>query len=255
MRLAERLLGLTLVGANWVFWLLIALSVVSVAVMVERGIRLAGRQIDIDAFGKELLDRLSRGDVSGTRKFLADQKVPEADVVASGIDQFERGAAAVSAAMAGAKSKQRIELERNLGVLGTLGNNAPFIGLFGTVLGIIRSFADLSHAQNAGISVVIGGIAEALVAAAGTEQTKSTLALTLTKENVLYLNGEKTDDAAVVKFIGTTLPGQPDLQAIIAADRSVPHGDVVHIIDLVKRAGVHRFAINVDPAAGAATSK
>jgi len=166
MRLAERLLGLTLVGANWVFWLLIALSVVSVAVMVERGIRLAGRQIDIDAFGKELLERLSRGDVSGTRKYLAEQKVPEADVVASGIDQFDRGAAAVSAAMAGAKSKLRIDLERNLGVLGTLGNNAPFIGLFGTVLGIIRSFADLSHAQNAGISVVIGGIAEALVATA-----------------------------------------------------------------------------------------
>ena len=166
MRLAERLLGLTLVGANWVCWLLIALSGVSVAVMVERGIRLAGRQIDIDAFGKELLDRLSRGDVSGTRKFLSEQKVPEADVVASGIDQFDRGAAAVSAAMAGAKSKLRIDLERNLGVLGTLGNNAPFIGLFGTVLGIIRSFADLSHAQNAGISVVIGGIAEALVATA-----------------------------------------------------------------------------------------
>src|SRR3569623_2004168 len=100
MRLAERLLGLTLVGANWEFWLLIALSVVSVAVMVERGIRLAGRQIDIDAFGKELLERLSRGDVSGTRKYLAEQKVPEADVVASGIDQFDRGAAAASAAVA-----------------------------------------------------------------------------------------------------------------------------------------------------------
>ena len=166
MRLAERLLGLTLVGANWVFWLLIGLSVVSVAVMVERAIRLAGRPVDIDAFGKELLDRLSRGDVSGTRKFLASHKVPESDVVASGIDQFDRGAAAVSAAMAGAKSKLRIDLERNLGVLGTLGNNAPFIGLFGTVLGIIRSFADLSHNQGAGISVVIGGIAEALVATA-----------------------------------------------------------------------------------------
>lgn len=166
MRLAERLLGLTLVGANWVFWLLIGLSVVSVAVMVERGIRLSGRAVDIDAFGKELLDRLSRGDVSGTRKFLAGQKAPESDVVSSGIDHFDRGAAAVSAAMAGAKSKLRIDLERNLGVLGTLGNNAPFIGLFGTVLGIIRSFADLSHNQGAGISVVIGGIAEALVATA-----------------------------------------------------------------------------------------
>jgi biopolymer transport protein ExbD len=84
-------------------------------------------------------------------------------------------------------------------------------------------------------------------AASGTEQTKTTLALTIEKDGAVYLNGERTNDAAVVKYIGSELPGNPDLQAIIAADRVVPHGDVVHIIDLVKRAGVHRFAINVDP--------
>jgi len=169
MRLGEQLLGLTLVGANWVFWLLIVLSMVSVAVMVERAIRLAGKPIDLDAFGKELIDSLSQGDVNGARKFLKSRRSPEVDVVTSGVEQFARGPAAVSAAMAGAKSKLRIDLERNLGVLGTLGNNAPFIGLFGTVLGIIRSFADLSHSQGTqggGMSVVISGIAEALVATA-----------------------------------------------------------------------------------------
>ena len=170
MHIGEQLLGLTLVGANWVFWLLIVLSMVSVAVMVERAIRLAGKPIDLDAFGKELIESLSQGDVSGARKFLKSQRSPEIDVVTSGVEQFERGPAAVSAAMAGAKSKLRIDLERNLGILGTLGNNAPFIGLFGTVLGIIRSFADLSHSQGTqgggGMSVVISGIAEALVATA-----------------------------------------------------------------------------------------
>ena len=89
-------------------------------------------------------------------------------------------------------------------------------------------------------------------AASGTEQTKSTLALSLTKDGALYLNGERTSDPAIVKYIGETLPGAPDLQAIIAADRVVAHGDVVHLIDLVKRAGVRRFAINVDPAAATA---
>src|SRR4051812_34766958 len=80
-------------------------------------------------------------------------------------------------------------------------------------------------------------------AASGSEPTKTTLALTLTKDGTLYLNGEKTSDAAVSKFIGDTLPKTPDLQAVIAADRVVAHGDVVHLIDLVKRAGVRRFAI------------
>lgn len=101
--------------------------------------------------------------------------------------------------------------------------------------------------------ITSGGIkVELPKAASGTEQTKSTLALTLTKDGTLFLNGEKASDDAVIRFIGETLPRTPDLQAIIAADRVVPHGDVVHVIDLVKRAGVRRFAINVDPAAAPA---
>ena len=166
MRLADRLLGLTLVGADWVFWLLIVLSVVSVTVMIERAIRLSGRTFGFDALGKQLIDSLSDGDVAGARKMLATARGPEADIVRSGLEHFERGTAAVSAGMASAKAKLRIELERNLGVLGTLGNNAPFIGLFGTVLGIIKSFADLAHSQGGGMTVVMSGIAEALVATA-----------------------------------------------------------------------------------------
>jgi len=89
-------------------------------------------------------------------------------------------------------------------------------------------------------------------AASGSDQAKTTLALTMSKDHAMYLNGERSSDAAVVKFIGDSLPGNPDLQAVIAADTVVPHGDVVHMIDLVKRAGVHRFAINVDPGTGPA---
>ena len=84
-------------------------------------------------------------------------------------------------------------------------------------------------------------------AASGTEQSKTTLSLTLSKEGALFLNGERTSDEAVVRYIKGELPGKPELQAIIAADGAVPHRDVIHVIDLVKRTGVHRFAINVDP--------
>jgi biopolymer transport protein ExbD len=83
-------------------------------------------------------------------------------------------------------------------------------------------------------------------AASGTETAKSTLALTLNKEGVLFLNGERSSDDGVVRFIGAELPKNPQLQAIIAADKSVPHGDVIHVIDLVKRSGVHKFAISTD---------
>ncbi len=83
-------------------------------------------------------------------------------------------------------------------------------------------------------------------AASGTDQARTTLAVTLTKDGQLYLNGDLSDEAKVVGQIATELPKNPDLQAIIAADKIVPHGSVVHIIDLVRRAGVRKFAINVD---------
>jgi biopolymer transport protein ExbD len=83
----------------------------------------------------------------------------------------------------------------------------------------------------------------------GSDQTRTTLALTLTKDGQLYLNGDRSDEAQVAKQIAAELPKNPDLQAIIAADKVVPHGSVVHIIDFVKRAGVRKFAINVDSSA------
>ena len=124
-------------------------------------------------------------------------------------------------------------------------NVTPLVDI--TLVLLIIFMVTATYIANGGIKIDLPK------AAAGTEQTKSTLALTLTKENVLYLNGEKTSDAAVTKFIADSLPRNPDLQAIIAADKVVSHGAVVHVIDLVKRAGVHRFAIDVDPSvAGAA---
>jgi biopolymer transport protein ExbB len=166
MRLTERILSFTLLGSEWVLWLLIALSVLSVAVMVERTLYLAARGMKFEALAKQVLQFLRAGDVAGARLMLAGMRAPEAQVGAAGLEQFARGTEAISEAMASAKSRIRLDLEKNLGVLGTLGNNAPFIGLFGTVLGIIKAFADLSRNQSGGAGAVMSGISEALVATA-----------------------------------------------------------------------------------------
>jgi biopolymer transport protein ExbB len=161
-------LGFTLLGSEWVLWLLIGLSVLSVAIMVERVIATSGGgSLDLDDLAKELGAFLRKGDVAGAKKFLSAKSTPETRVALAGVEETDRGVAAVSAAMASTKSRVRLDLERNLGVLGTLGNNAPFIGLFGTVLGIIKAFADLAKNQNSGgATVVMTGISEALVATA-----------------------------------------------------------------------------------------
>jgi len=165
MHLTERILGFTLLGSEWVLWLLLGLSVLSVAVMVERAIFLRARG-DADKIARELGTLLRSGDVDGARQALAGRTAPVAAVAAAGLDHYDRGSNAVGEAMAGAKARLRVDMERNLGVLGTLGNNAPFIGLFGTVLGIIKAFADLARNQSGGAAAVMSGISEALVATA-----------------------------------------------------------------------------------------
>jgi biopolymer transport protein ExbB len=166
MHLTERILGFTLLGSEWVLWVLIGLSVLSVTVMVERAIYFRGGGGDLEALGRELAARLKEDDIAGARRSLAGQRAPAALVAAAGIAELDRGADAVAETMASAKARLRMDLERNLGVLGTLGNNAPFIGLFGTVLGIIKAFADLSRNQTGGAAAVMSGISEALVATA-----------------------------------------------------------------------------------------
>jgi biopolymer transport protein ExbD len=79
------------------------------------------------------------------------------------------------------------------------------------------------------------------------EHVETTLSLTVDKSRTWYLNGEKvTDKAAVSAYIQKAVKQNPEVQAIVTADASVPHGDVIALIDLVKIAGVKRFALTVE---------
>jgi biopolymer transport protein ExbB len=162
-------------GAGWVMWLLIALSVVSVAIMLERGWFFYSLRDDIARLAKDLRDRLRTGDIDAARKSLEASPSAEAAVVVAGLLEADRGAKAAEEAMGGAAALQRMKLERRLAFLGTLGNNAPFIGLFGTVIGVVQAFEALGKpskdaaqqaATNAAPQEVMAAIASALVATA-----------------------------------------------------------------------------------------
>ena len=166
MRITEHILAFTLLGSEWVLWLLVLLSILSVAVMVERGIAMSGRLADFETLSEKLHKALTAGDGKAAREVLGAPNCPEVRVALVGLDELPRGSTAAVEAMAGARSRERLALEKHLGILGTLGNNAPFIGLFGTVIGIIKAFADLAKNQGGGAAVVMSGIAEAVVATA-----------------------------------------------------------------------------------------
>jgi len=156
-------------GAEWVLWILVALSFASIGVMVERFIFYRRNAVDAQGLRVRLIRFLDDGRVeeavAGLRK---SGESMEARVLVYGLQNAERGQEAVAELMSGALSRERVRYDRNLGFLATLGNNAPFIGLFGTVLGIIQAFdglvgLDMSD-PNAASAAVMGPIAEALIA-------------------------------------------------------------------------------------------
>ena len=165
--IADKLLAFTLLGAGWVLWLLLALSVLSVAVMVERALYFGSRRMS-KVFPR-LLELCLSGDVKSAAT-LATTDSMEAEVVRAAAGVVEGGTPAVEKAVQSIIDRRRLEYEKWLFVLGTLGNNAPFIGLFGPVLGIIRAFVDLAAANKSGggtnTASVMTGISEALVATA-----------------------------------------------------------------------------------------
>lgn len=155
-------------GAAPVMWLLIGLSVVSFTIVVERAWFFLSISGDFEVLARDFTRHLRDDDLPSARGVLLASRSSEAQVVLAGLDEGARGVNAAREAMAGAVAVQRTRLDRRLGFLGTLGNNAPFVGLFGTVVGIILAFEELSHvgATAAATTAVMDSIAEALVATA-----------------------------------------------------------------------------------------
>jgi biopolymer transport protein ExbB len=166
MSLIDYFKEFALLGAEWVLWLLLVLSVLSVGVMFERWRFFRKRDYDPAALGARVMPLVRAGNLDEAQKVLAQIPGMEASVLSEGIAALDRGPASVEEAMAGAMARERPILEKHLAFLGTLGNNAPFIGLFGTVLGIIVAFHQLSETERESAKLVMQGISEALVATA-----------------------------------------------------------------------------------------
>jgi len=164
--LTGKLLRITLSSAEWVLWLLLALSVASLAVILERLVFFRSRRLQ---HGEQIAEQLGRGDLEAVRRLLEGQEGLEAQVLRAGLRAVPEGPETVEQVLLSALAAERPRYERFLSFLGTLGSNAPFIGLFGTVLGIIKAFNDLGAVSLKGSAIqqtVMTGISEALVATA-----------------------------------------------------------------------------------------
>jgi biopolymer transport protein ExbB/TolQ len=156
---------LTSTGGGWVIYLLLALSVLALAVIIERMIiitRQSKYQTQVLPMVMEKLENGSPQDLltSLRRDSILFRLTQEL------VEHASKGNLSLERHLETRLSLAKRYLEKRLVILGTLGNNAPFIGLLGTVLGVIRAFHDLGASAGQGPEVVMQGISEALVATA-----------------------------------------------------------------------------------------
>jgi biopolymer transport protein ExbB len=159
-------------GTAWVLWTLGGLSIVTVGIIVERWLFLRARDCEPQALARRIRPHLVRRHFAAAAEELGKTRSVAAAVAAAGLQLAALGPAAVEKSMQSAVAIERGLLERWLTYLGTVGNNAPFIGLFGTVVGVIGAFEQLGHGAAGGAAgqlasqAVMASIAEALVATA-----------------------------------------------------------------------------------------
>ena len=166
MDLSRAFVEFAQLGANWVLWLLIVLSIISVGVMIDRALWLRNRDTDTERFTRELRGAFERDEIDRLEaKYATDPAVP-IQVGLRGLSVRAQGPDATAEAMHSERARWRRAADRNLIVLGTLGNNVPFVGLFGTVLGVINAFQHLAVKSADAEKETLSTIAEALSATA-----------------------------------------------------------------------------------------
>ncbi len=150
---------------------IIACSVIVLGVAIERLIALWNVSDAARALGESVGKHLLRGDVAAARTTAERSDALAADIFLAGFERVDRNrGAGVETAVDRERAQVTLKLKKNLWILGTIGATAPFVGLFGTVAGIMKSFRDLGLDVQAGgtggTAAVMTGISEALIATA-----------------------------------------------------------------------------------------
>ena len=152
---------------GFTMYVLLACSILSLGVIIDRLVTYAKKaRVRRPEFMEKIRDYLRRKDIEGAMEACKGVEAPFAKVVLAGLEKAGRTEKAVSSVMERQIALEVNRLEALTSIVGTIGNIAVYIGLFGTVLGIIRAFRDISAVGAGGMDVVIGGVAEALVTTA-----------------------------------------------------------------------------------------
>ncbi len=145
---------------------LLVCSIVTVGFAVERLLYFMGSQADVRQFMNGLASQIKAGNPRAALDQCQRTPKPIGRVMAQAVAGLNRPREEMVQRIDTAIELEQVEMERNIGVLGTMANIAPLLGLFGTVVGIIRAFADIARTGSGGGAVVAMGVSEALLTTA-----------------------------------------------------------------------------------------
>ena len=141
-------------------------SIVTVGFTIERVLYFMSSRTDTRKFMGELAAHVKSGNAKNAMDYCKQSKTPVARIMAQGLTHMNRTRDELQQRLDTAIDLETVEMERNIGVLGTMSNIAPLLGLFGTVVGIIRAFAAIARTGSGGGAVVAMGVSEALMTTA-----------------------------------------------------------------------------------------
>ena len=155
-----------IVAGGVAMWALLLLSIIAVAIVIERLFFFATQKSDARTLLRQIGERIAADDLPGALKIVKTNRGMLPRILEFGLQRGEKNRADITDALSIALMENLNMLERNLGVIGTTAVIAPFVGLFGTVLGIIRAFQDIALKGNSTPAVVAAGVSEALITTA-----------------------------------------------------------------------------------------
>lgn len=163
----EQIFAVAHMADQVVLYILVILSVISIGLILERWFTLRRISAQSEKMRGRIRAALESHSLEEVEKLAQDRDSLEARALAFGLRHVKNhGAEGLEEVFNTYALSERPEMERSLNFLATLGANAPYIGLFGTVLGIMKAFNDLARSSDAGQQTVMAGISIALVATA-----------------------------------------------------------------------------------------
>ena len=154
-------------SADGILWIMVILSVVSVSIMIERFFTLRKITQSSNTMAKNFKEVISQAKLNDLEKLTDGSSSLESRALGHGLTYVQgHGPEGLDDLINSFKTLEKPALEKNLNLLGTIASNSPYIGLLGTVMGIMKAFNDLANSPGQGNEVVMAGIAHALVSTA-----------------------------------------------------------------------------------------